>query len=51
MVFRVEAHKLADGGNRIVTVFEIFDGNVYSYRIQKADGRLPKLLSEQMVKR
>ena len=49
VIFRVKAHESADCGNRIVGIFQIFDGDVDADRIQKLDGGLPKLPLTEMI--
>ena len=48
MIFRIEAGKTADGGYRVLTVFEVLDGHVYPDRIDELYGGLSKLLFEKM---
>ena len=50
MIFRIEAYQSADGGDRIVAVFQMLDSNIYTNGVQKAYGGLPKLALEHMIK-
>ena len=49
MVFGVKAHRLADGGNGVIAVFQLLNGDVDLDRVQKTDRCFAKLLAKQMI--
>ena len=49
MIFGIEADHFANGADRIVTIFQIFNGDVDADGVEETDRRLPQFVLEKMI--